>query len=58
MEVLVMTVEMENILIESMQREDEMDVMAPELDSVRETMDFLLGINEDGSIDTSNESLF
>ena len=53
-----MTIEMENILIESMQREDEMDIMSPELDSVRETMDYLLNINEDGSIDTSNDPLF
>jgi hypothetical protein len=53
-----MTVEMENILAESMRKEDESIELGQEYDSLRETIDYMLGINEDGTIDPSSEPLF
>jgi hypothetical protein len=53
-----MTVEMENILAESMRKEDESIELGQEYDSLRETIDYMLGINEDGPIDDSVDPLF
>ena len=53
-----MTTEMENILAESMREEDEAVELGQEYDSLRETIDYILGIDDDGEMDPSSESLF